>query len=135
MKRVTGIGGIFFRAKDPNALNAWYAKHLGITRLPHSPWGADDESPLFEWRDRDDPEKLAYTVFGVFDDDTEYFGPDRPAYMFNFRVDDLDMLLEQLRKEGVEVVSDIREYSYGRFAQIVDLEGNRVELWEPAEGF
>ena len=135
MKRVTGIGGLFFKGKDPKALTEWYAKHLGITALGHSPWGPDDDAPLFEWRDKDDPEKLSYSVLGVFNDDTDYFGPGDTPFMFNFRVDDLDALLAQLRAEGVEVLDKIEEYPYGRFAWIIDLEGNRIELWEPAEGF
>ena len=135
MKRVTGIGGLFFRGKDPKALTEWYAKHLGITALGHSPWGPDDDAPLFEWRDKDDPEKLGYSVFSVFGEDATEFGPDAPSFVFNFRVDDLEGLLEQLRKEGVEIATEIMDYPYGRFAHIVDMEGNRIELWEPAEGF
>lgn len=135
MKRVQGIGGIFFKAKDPQQLQAWYDKHLEISTLPHSPWGKDDTSPLFEWRDKDNPDRRCYTVFGIFPDDTDYFDPGTSRYMLNLRVDDLDGVLEVLRKEGVQVLSNIRDYSYGRFARIVDPEGNPIELWEPAKGF
>ena len=135
MKRVTGIGGIFFKARSPDSLNKWYAEHLGIRPLPHSPWGADDDSPLFEWRDKDDPDRTCYTVYGIFPANTDYFDPSPSPFMFNFRVDDLDALLAQLRAEGVTVEDKIRAYEYGRFARIADPEGNRIELWEPAQGF
>jgi predicted enzyme related to lactoylglutathione lyase len=135
MKRVQGIGGIFFKAKDPTRLNEWYAKHLGISPLAHSPWGEEDTAPLFEWRDTDDAERKCYTVFGVFPDDTNYFDPGKAPFMFNFRVDDLDAVLDALREEGVQIIGEIKAYDYGRFARIIDLEGNPVELWEPAEGF
>ncbi|RMF79024.1 MAG: VOC family protein [Chloroflexi bacterium] len=135
MKRVQGIGGIFFKAKDPAKLEAWYDKHLGISTLSHSPWGADDTAPLFEWRDIDDAERKCYTVFGIFPADTDYFEPGTLPFMFNFRVDDLDAVLAALREEGVQIVGEIRDYVYGRFARIVDPEGNQIELWQPAEGF
>ena len=135
MKRVTGIGGLFFKAKDPKALQDWYGEHLGIGPLPHGPWGADDEASLFEWRDKDDPARLAYSVFAAFPHDTDYFGPGNAGFMFNFRVDDLDGLLAELRKAGVEVLDKVETYPFGRFGWIVDPEGNRIELWEPAEGY
>lgn len=135
MKRVTGIGAIFFKANDPKTLQDWYGKHLGINPLPHSPWGEDDDAPLFEWRDLDDPDRKCYTVFAVFPEDTNDFDPSPSPFMFNFRVADLDALLADLRTEGVQIAEEIRTYDYGRFVKIVDPEGNAVELWEPAEGF
>ena len=131
-KRVTGIGGIFFKAKDAKGLSTWYDKHLNISPLPHSPWGADDEAPLFEWRDKDDPDKKCYTVFSTFPDDVEEF---ESEFMFNFRVDDLAAVLAELAEEGIKQEGEIRDYSYGRFAYIRDPEGNKIELWQPAEGF
>ena len=134
-KRVTGIGGIFFKAKDPAKLNHWYDKHLNISPLPDSPWGTDDDAPLFEWRDKDNPERKAYTVFGVFPDDTDYFEPGQGQFMFNFRVADLDAVLKALADEGIEQIGTTRELPFGRFARISDPEGNPIELWEPAAGF
>ena len=133
MKRVTGIGGLFFKSKNPGKLQEWYGKHLGIKPLPHSPWGDGDSAPLFEYRDKDDPARVCYAVFGLFEHDTDYFGPS--PFMFNFRVNDLDALLETLRQEGVHVAEEIRDYPYGRFVKITDPEGNMIELWEPAEGY
>ena len=135
MKRVQGIGGIFFKALDPATLQQWYSDHLGISPLTHSPWGADDPASLLEWRDKDDPDRKCYTVFSPFSADTEDFGPNDSPFMFNFRVDDLDGVLAHLKQQGVEIHGDIREYPYGRFARISDPEGNPIELWEPAEGF
>lgn len=135
MKRVQGIGGIFFKAQDPGQLQAWYDKHLGIGPLAHSPWGADDPASLFEWRDSDDPQRKCYTVFGLFPADTDYFKPGTQPYMVNFRVDDLDAVLTQLREEGIQQHGEIRSFDYGRFARIIDPEGNPIELWQPAPGF
>ncbi|GAB5493234.1 MAG: VOC family protein [Phototrophicaceae bacterium] len=134
-RRVTGIGGIFFKAKNPEQLTAWYDKHLGISRLPHSPWGQDDESPLFEWRDNDNPEKKRYSVFGVFPENTSYFEPSKASFMFNFIVEDLDSLLSELASEGINYIDKIHEFPYGRFAHITDPEGNLIELFEPYEDF
>ncbi len=135
MKRVQGIGGIFFKANDPDKLQAWYDKHLSIGPLPQSPWGAEDTASLFEWRDTDEAERKCYTVFGLFPDDTDYFKPGDLPYMLNFRVDDLDGFLAQLKEEGIEQVGEVRAFSYGRFARIIDPEGTPIELWEPAEGY
>jgi glyoxylase I family protein len=111
--KVTGIGGVFFRAKDPEALSEWYKKHLGINGM--------------EWE-----QQAGQTVFAPFSADTEYFGNKSQQFMLNFRVDDLDELLEQLKAEHVKIVDDVQEQEgVGRFAHIEDLEGNRIELWEP----
>lgn len=120
MKRVTGIGGAFFRAEDPGKLAAWYEKHLGI------PFGGNPYA-VFEWGDAG-----GSTVFSVFPADTDYFEPSEKQFMFNFRVEDLHGLLKVLREEGVEVVDRTEEYPYGKFGWIIDPEGNKVELWEPA---
>lgn len=134
-KRVTGIGGIFFRSKDPAKLQAWYDKHLNISPLPHSPWGKGDSTPLFEWRDLENSESKAYTVFGIFPEDTDYFSPSKASFMFNFRVDDLDRVLAELERESIQAHGSITELPFGRFARISDPEGNQIELWEPAQGF
>ena len=127
MKRVTGIGGIFFKAQDAASLRAWYARHLGFKIEDYG--GAQ-----FKWRDEDDPEKTGSTVWSIFPDDTPYFDPSQKAFMINYRVENLDALLEQLRSEGVKVEDRIEEYEYGRFAWVMDPEGNRIELWEPPPG-
>ncbi len=124
MDRVTGIGGIFFKSQDPKKLKGWYQEHLGIT--------PDAEGYIhFEWREKEDPDRIGYTVWGPFPHDTEYFNPSTKPFMFNFRVANLRALLEQLRQEGVQVDDKVEEYDFGKFGWIMDPEGNRVELWEP----
>lgn len=125
MKRVTGIGGIFFKSDDPERLYRWYEKHLGIVREPHG------QGSAFHWREADDPEKDGFTAWGIFPSNTKYFDPSRAPHMINYRVDDLDALLEALRAEGVEIDPHREEYDYGRFAWVMDPDGNRIELWEP----
>lgn len=120
MERVTGIGGVFFRAADPAALQAWYAEHLGV---PEGEGWA-----LFEWQ------APGATVWAPFPSDTTYFGPSGQASMVNYRVNDLDRMLDQLRQAGVEVLDQVEEMDgVGRFGWAVDPEGNRFELWEPAD--
>lgn len=123
MRRVTGIGGVFFKAQDPKALYAWYEKHLGIKLEPHG-GGAS-----FRWSDDGDPDGV--TIWAIFPRDTAYFGAGPQTLMLNFRVENLDALLAELRKENVWVDPKREDYDYGRFAWIKDAEGNRVELWEP----
>ena len=125
MQRVTGIGGIFFKARDPAGLREWYAKHLG---LPCDQYGYQ-----FEWRDRDDPTQRGFTVWAPFAEGTQYFAPSEKPFMFNFRVTDLDAVLEALRREGVPVDDKIVEEENGRFGWVMDPEGHRIELWEPAD--
>src|SRR5438309_131439 len=111
MKRVTGLGGIFFKSRDPEAVKNWYAKHLG---LPMD----GDGNITFPWRDASAPEQMGRTVWASFPLDTEYFKPSSSPFMINYRVDDLKALLEQLRREGVEVEDKIEEYDYGKFGWI-----------------
>jgi predicted enzyme related to lactoylglutathione lyase len=125
MKRVTGIGGIFFRAKDPKALYEWYRIHLGIESSP-------DAGAMFS--DADHLENPGFTIWAAFPENTEYFrSPDR-QFMINFRVADLEALLPALREEGVAVDEKMEAHEYGKFGWITDPEGNRVELWEPPKG-
>jgi catechol 2,3-dioxygenase-like lactoylglutathione lyase family enzyme len=126
MKRVTGIGGIFFKSDDPERLYRWYEKHLGIVREPHG------QGAAFHWRNADNPEEDGFTAWGVFPSSTKYFDPSRARHMINYRVDDLDTLLAALKAEGVEIDPHREDYDYGRFAWIMDPDGNRIELWEPA---
>jgi len=123
MKKVTGIGGIFFKAKDPDTLRAWYRQHLGIEA---ESWGYH-----FQWSD--DPQKDGgTTVWSVFPEATKYFEPSTQPFMINFRVADLDALLQQLRADGVDVDPKSGDNSeFGKFGWVMDPEGNRVELWEP----
>lgn len=121
MARVTGVGGVFFRARDPGALGEWYQRHLGV---PYA-----DGFAKFVWRD--DPDAEACTVWVPFEQDTPYFGPGSQQVMINFRVDDLDTLLAELAAAGIVIAPERSEESHGRFAWITDPEGNRVELWEP----
>lgn len=124
MKRVTGIGGIFFKVQHPQKLKAWYREHLGIAPQ-------EDGTVAFEWRELDSPERSGFTIWEPFPHDTHYFDPSAAPFMINYRVENLDRLLEQLRSEGVEVEEHIEEGVHGRFAWLMDPEGNRIELWEP----
>ncbi len=124
MKRVTGLGGLFFKCKDPEAMYAWYEEHLGIKR-DHS------QAVSFHWRDADEPEKTGMTVWSLFPQTTKYFDPSTSPFMMNFRVENLEQLLEALRAEGVQVDEKVESYDYGKFGWIMDPEGNRIELWEP----
>jgi predicted enzyme related to lactoylglutathione lyase len=121
VKRVTGIGGIFFKTDDPERLAAWYRTHLGIAVEPGTSYA------LLRRRDEADD---AMTVWALFERDSDYFGGDG-AFMVNYRVDDLDALLAALRSEGVAVDDRLEETPDGRFAWLTDPEGNRIELWEP----
>jgi predicted enzyme related to lactoylglutathione lyase len=125
MKRVTGLGGLFFKSKDPKSLYEWYEKHLGIQREHHG------EGVVFHWRDTDDPQKTGLTAWSIFPQDTQYFNPSTAPFMMNFRVENLDALLRVLKEEGVTIDPKVEEYDYGKFAWIMDPEGNRIELWEP----
>ena len=128
MKRVTGIGGVFFKAKDPETLRAWYQKHLG---LEFDAYG----SVVFSCPDDEEQRQTAQTVWSLFPSDTKYFDPSSAPFMINYRVENLANLLEALRSEGVEVDESTEQPEYGRFGWIMDPEGNRIELWEPAVPF
>ncbi|MFN7947500.1 MAG: VOC family protein [Blastocatellia bacterium] len=125
MKKVTGIGGIFFKCADADKQRAWYQRHLGITPDPSfGGW-------IFQWRDHENPERVGATVWSPMPDSTNCFDPGRQPFMINYRVENLDALLEELRREGVQVDEKREDSEYGRFAWIMDPEGNRIELWEP----
>ena len=119
--RVTGIGGIFFKARNPEALARWYREHLGIS--------IEGMVALFAWRSGKDGKRVGHTVWSIFPADTSYFGQDDASFMINYRVKDLDAVMTALRKEGVTVDAKIEELEYGRFGWVVDPEGNRIELW------
>ena len=120
MEKVLGIGGVFFRARDPAALARWYADHLGVAEVPQ-----DFDSPA--WR-----QSGGTTVFAPFAEDTAYFGDPQKQWMINFRVGDLDALVAQLADAGIPVDVDENTSPNGRFARLKDPEGNPIELWEPA---
>ena len=122
LEEVTGIGGVFFKAKDPKFLVAWYRNNLGI----QAKGGYID----FAWRDKDHPEEMGHTAWRIFPTNTTYFGQSPSPLMINYRVANLDRMLEQLRRSGVKI-EKVENYDYGRWAWITDPEGNRIELWEP----
>jgi predicted enzyme related to lactoylglutathione lyase len=122
MAKVIGLGGVFLRCKDQPSTQAWYTEHLGIAM---DTWGA-----MFLNKDSIGPERDGYTVFSLFKPETEYFAPSDRAVMINLRVDDLDALVAQLRASGVPLVGEPVEEEYGKFAWVMDPEGNKIELWE-----
>jgi predicted enzyme related to lactoylglutathione lyase len=128
MKHITGIGGIFFKANDPEKLGEWYRKHLGLNV---------EEFGGATFRENDahaeGPKRQVYTVWSPFPADTDYFAPSEKPFMINFRVVDLDALLAQLRHEGVRVDERTERSEFGYFGWAMDPEGNRIELWEPPE--
>jgi glyoxylase I family protein len=121
MERVTGIGGFFFRARDPEGLAAWYEERLGVTGVPQS-YGSE------VWRQQE-----GATVFAPFPQDSQMIGPPEHTWMINFRVDDLDTMVDQLRQAGEPVEVDPQRYPNGRFAELSDPEGNRIQLWQPMD--
>lgn len=126
MKKVNGIGGIFFKCKDPQMVKEWYAKNLGVV--------GDKYGVNFEWRQAEDPSKKGITTWAPFAADTKYFDPSTKEFMINYRVDNLEALVDELKKEGVTIIDEIASYDYGKFVHILDPEGNAIELWEPADG-
>jgi predicted enzyme related to lactoylglutathione lyase len=127
MKRVTGIGGIFFKAKDPAALGAWYKTHLGIDVQE---WGG----AAFRWTDEAGNPTAGTTIWSVGNAEGELFAPSQSSFMVNYRVSDLGALLEALRREGCNVLEKTDDTEYGKFGWVIDPEGNKVELWQPPEG-
>lgn len=123
MKRVNSIGGIFFKCKDPDKIKEWYSKNLGLNN--------DKYGTSFEWRQADDNSKKGFTAWSPFKDDTKYFDPSTKEFMINYRVENIEWLVEELKKEGVTVVDEIETYEYGKFVHILDPENNKIELWEP----
>ena len=121
-KKVTGVGGIFFKCKDPIATRKWYAQHLGLV--------TNEYGSLFEVRSADEPEKVNYLQWTTFSEKSEYFDGD---FMINYRVENLEALLEELKAAGVTILDEIATYEYGKFLHILDNEGNKIELWEPVD--
>lgn len=123
MRRATGIGGIFFKCKDPQKMKAWYKAHLGLD--------TDDYGTNFEWRQGADPTRKGFTQWSPYAEGTNFFNPSMSDFMVSYRVEHLEELVEQLKTEGVAVIDAIEAFEYGKFVHILDVEGNKVELWEP----
>jgi predicted enzyme related to lactoylglutathione lyase len=123
LKKATGIGGIFFKCRDPKKMREWYSTHLGLNT---NQYGA-----VFEWRQGADTTKKGFTQWSPFNEKTKYFEPSTKDYMINYRVENLEALIDQLKKDSVTVVDKIETVEYGKFVHIMDIEGNKIELWEP----
>ncbi|MDP5010558.1 MAG: VOC family protein [Crocinitomicaceae bacterium] len=124
MGKVTGIGGIFIKCNNPEEMNNWYRDVLGMTTNPYG--------VLFSFNDNTSPK--GFLQLGIFPSDSDYFGSEHQQAMLNFRVDNMTEMLEVLKTQRVRIVKDLEEYEYGKFVHILDLEGNRIELWEPMDG-
>lgn len=124
MKKVTGIGGIFFKCNDPKKMTEWYKTHLGLNT---NGYGAS-----FAWYEGDDNTKKAMTQWTPFPESTTYFAPSEKEFMINYRVENLEALVNELKNSGVTILDNIETYDYGKFVHILDAEGNKIELWEPA---
>src|SRR6187549_3864391 len=123
LKRVTGIGGIFFKCKDPGKVREWYKTHLGLN--------TNQYGTVFEWRQAADSSKKGFSQWSPFKETTKYFEPSTREFMINYRVENLTALVEELKKEGVTITDSIQIVDYGKFVHIMDTEGNKIELWEP----
>jgi predicted enzyme related to lactoylglutathione lyase len=123
--KVTGIGGIFFRTKNPQETKEWYGKNLGLAIGEYG-------SP-FEFRNANRPEEINYLIWSPFQEGTDYFDPSEKEFMINYRVQNIEGLLKNLRENGVIIVDTITEYDYGKFVHIMDNDGNKIELWEPVD--
>jgi predicted enzyme related to lactoylglutathione lyase len=121
--KVTGIGGIFFFSENPKEIKEWYAKHLGIET---NEWGSS-----FEFRNVNNPEEIGSLQWTPFKTGSEYFAPSKKEFMINYRVQNLEAMINQLKENGVTILDDIVSYDFGKFVHIMDTEGNKIELWEP----
>lgn len=124
-KKVTGVGGIFIKSENPEKMKEWYAKHLGFA--------VNEYGSMFEFRQSENPEKKAYLQWSPFAKDTTYFKPSEKEFMINYRVENMVELVDELKKNGVQILDEIEEYEYGKFVHIMDEEGNKIELWEPVD--
>lgn len=124
-KKVTGVGGIFFKSKNPEETKNWYRDNLGLV--------TNEYGSLFEFRHSDEPDQKGYLQWGPFEENTKYFEPSQKEFMINFRVENMEELVDELKASGVQVLDDIETYEYGKFVHIMDPEGNKIELWEPID--
>ncbi len=125
--KVTGIGGFFFRSKNPKEIKEWYGKNLGLA--------TDELGSAFEFRNANNKEEINYLRWSPFQESTDYFEPSKKEFMINYRVENIEALVEKLRKNGVTIVNEITTYDYGKFAHIMDPEGTKLELWEAVDSF
>ena len=125
MKKVTGIGGIFFKCQDPGKMKEWYNKHLGLV--------TNEYGSTFEFRHGADPAKRGYLAWSPFKQDTKYFEPSQKDFMINYRVENIEALVEELKRAGVTICDEMTTYDYGKFVHVLDPEGNKIELWEPKD--
>ena len=123
--KVTGIGGIFFKTSDPHKVKEWYSKNLGLV--------TDQYGSPFEFRNANNPEEINYLQWSPFTDDTSYFKPSDKDFMINYRVQNIEGLVEKLKSAGVTICDEIETFDYGKFVHIMDLDGNKIELWEPVD--
>jgi predicted enzyme related to lactoylglutathione lyase len=123
--RITGIGGVFIKSANPQQLKTWYADYLG---LPANEYGA-----LFEFRDSDNPEQKGYLQWSLFENTTKYFLPSEKDFMINYRVENIEALVEELKAAGITILDEIETYDYGKFVHILDPENNKIEFWEPTD--
>ena len=124
-KKVTGIGGVFFKCKDPERLKEWYKIHLGFD--------TDSYGTSFEWRYSDNNKQKGFTQWSPFNENTKYFEPSSKEFMLNYRVENLEALIEELKSEGVQILDTMESFEYGKFIHIMDPEANKIELWEPID--
>lgn len=124
-KKVTGVGGIFFKCKDTEKMKDWYNQNLGLL--------TNEYGSLFEFRQSDEPGKKGYLQWSPFPEKTEYFEPSEKEFMINYRVENLEELVEEMRNNGVTILDSIETYEYGKFVHILDPENNKIELWEPVD--
>lgn len=125
LPKVTGIGGIFFKAKNPEGIKQWYGENLGLV--------VDDFGSPFEFRNANRPEEVNYLNWDAFVDSTTYFEPSEKEFMINYRVQNIEALVQKLKRNGVTILDEIASYEYGKFVHIMDPEGNKIELWEPID--
>lgn len=125
--KVTGIGGIFFQSKNPKEISEWYGKNLGLA--------IDDYGSPFEFRNANNPDEINYLRWSPFEEGSDYFAPSEKNFMINYRVQNIEGLVRKLMENGVTIVDKIEEFEYGKFVHIMDLEGNKIELWEPNDSF
>lgn len=123
IKKVTGIGGIFFKCKDPKKIREWYQTNLGLN--------TNEYGAVFEWRQGADTTQKGFTQWSPFNEKTKYFEPSAKDFMINYRVENIEALIQQLKKNGVTITDTIETVEYGKFVHIMDIEGNKIELWEP----
>ena len=123
--KITGIGGVFFKCQNPDAIRKWYHDNFGLSD--------DKYGHTFVWKKPENPEKNGYTAWNPFDDKSDYFEPSKQKYMINYRVENLEELLQELKEAGATIVGDIQSFDYGKFGWLLDPEGNKIELWEPVD--